>query len=129
MRFLGDLERTMERWSNALWELVIPPARKQAAVVGTLRRECDDRALILDSRRTLVPNAFVIELPPESHRRLTPDSALLARHLATQVRRHAAECGYTFAGPVDVRLAPALAVEVGRFRVRSHIVPDQGTSP
>ncbi|MFJ4831330.1 DUF3662 domain-containing protein [Streptomyces sp. NPDC088747] len=129
MRFLGDLERAMERWSDALWELLIPPAREQAEVVGRLRRECDDHALILDSRRTLVPNAFVIELPPESHRRLTPDSALLAGQLAAQVCRHAAEQGYTFAGPVAVRLAPARAAGVDRFRVRSRIVPAQGTSP
>ncbi|WP_128434141.1 DUF3662 domain-containing protein [Streptomyces cyaneus] len=123
MRLLVDLERTMERWSNTLWESLVPRARKQAEVVGVLRRECDDRALILDRRRTLVPNAFVIELPPESHRQLTDDSAQVAGHLAAQVRRHAAEQGYTFAGPVGVRLAPADDTRVGRFRIRSRISP------
>lgn len=75
MRFLVGLERTLERWSNVMWESLVPRATKQAEVVGILRRECDDRALILDRRRTLVPNAFVIELPSESHRQLTDDSA------------------------------------------------------
>jgi hypothetical protein len=123
MKFLVGLERTMERLSNTLWESLIPRARKQAEVVGILRRECDDRALILDRRRTLVPNAFVIELPPESHRQLTDGSAQVAGHLAAQVRRHAAEQGYTFAGPVAVHLAAADDAGVGRFRVRSRISP------
>lgn len=123
MRFLIGLERTMERRFNALWALLIPPARKQAEVVGILRRECDDRALILDRRRTLVPNAFVIELPPESHRQLTDGSVQLAQHLAAQVRSHAAEQGYSFAGPVAVQLTPVYDAGVGRFRVRSRIVP------
>ncbi|MFC8667482.1 DUF3662 domain-containing protein [Streptomyces sp. NPDC057199] len=113
----------MERWSTAVWQSLVPRQRKQAEVVGILRRECDDRALILDRRRTLVPNAFVIELPPESHRQLTDDSAQVAVHLAAQVRRHAAEQGYTFAGPVAVHLAPADDASVGRFRIRSHISP------
>ncbi|MFF5011429.1 DUF3662 domain-containing protein [Streptomyces phaeochromogenes] len=123
MRFLASLEHTMERWSTTVWQSLVPRQRKQAEVVGILRRECDDRALILDRRRTLVPNAFVIELPPESHRQLTDDSAQVAGHLAAQVRRHAAEQGYTFAGPVAVHLAPADDASVGRFRIRSHISP------
>ncbi|WP_411978013.1 DUF3662 domain-containing protein [Streptomyces phaeochromogenes] len=123
MRFLVCLEHTMERWSTTVWQSLVPRQRKQAEVVGILRRECDDRALILDRRRTLVPNTFVIELPPESHRQLTDDSAQVAGHLAAQVRRHAAEQGYTFAGPVAVHLAPADDAGVGRFRIRSHISP------
>lgn len=123
MRFLAGLEHTMERWSTTVWQSLVPRQRKQAEVVGILRRECDDRALILDRRRTLVPNAFVIELPPESHRQLTDDSAQVAGHLAAHIRRHAAEQGYTFAGPVAVHLAPADDAGVGRFRIRSHISP------
>jgi hypothetical protein len=116
----------MEHWIDAVWKALVPPAGRQTEVVGTLRRECDDRALILDRRRTLVPNAFVIELPPASHDRLTEDSARVAGHLAAEVRRHAAEQGYTFAGPVTVRLAQADDAGVGRFRVRSRVVPLRG---
>lgn len=123
MKFLSGLERTMERWVNALWTVLIPRDGKQAEVVGILRRECDERALILDRRRTLVPNTFVIELPTESHLRLAVGRAEVAGHLAAQVRRHAAEQGYTFAGPVVVHLAQTGDPDVGRFRVRSRIAP------
>ncbi|MEU3792205.1 DUF3662 domain-containing protein [Streptomyces fructofermentans] len=122
MRCLVDLEGAMERWSDSLWGKLVPRGRKQAAVVAILRRECDSRALVLDRRRALVPNTFVIELPPEIRRRLTDDSALLAEHLARQVRRHAAEQGYTFAGPVAVRMASTDEPGIGRFRIRSRIV-------
>ncbi|MFE7645873.1 FhaA domain-containing protein [Streptomyces phaeoluteigriseus] len=115
----------MEGWVDALGEALIPRAGKRAEVVRILHCECDDGALILDRRRTLVPNTFVIELPPESHLRLAPGSAEVVGHLAAQVRRHAAEQGYTFAGPVAVHLARTDDADVGRFRVRSRIVPSE----
>ncbi len=131
MKSLAALEHTMERWSNALWTLLIPLARNQhdhADVVRTLCRECDDRALILDRRRVLVPNAFVIELPPQSHQQLAGTSRQLGAHLSNHVRRHAAEQGYTFAGPVAVQLIPVQEDTIGRFRVRSRIAPE-GAGP
>ncbi|MEV6409422.1 DUF3662 domain-containing protein [Streptomyces bobili] len=132
MKSLAALEHSMERWSNALWTLLTPLAHKQqhhADVVRMLHRECDDRALILDRRRVLVPNAFVIELPPESHQQLTGSSRQLDAHLSNHVRRHAAEQGYTFAGPVAVQLMAAKGNEVGRFRVSSHIAPMEEPDP
>jgi hypothetical protein len=132
MKSLAALEHTMERWSNALWTLLIPLAHKHhhhADVVRMLHRECDDRALILDRRRVLVPNAFVIELPPESHLQLASARLQLGAHLSNHVRRHAAEQGYTFAGPVAVELIPAEGNEVGRFRVRSRIAPKEKRGP
>ncbi len=125
MRNLLALECAMERWSNALWSWLIPPARKQTEVVGMLRRECDDRALILDRQRTLVPNTFVIELPTDSHRQLAAHGTQLTSHLAAQVRRHAAEQGYTFAGPITVQLAPVEGTSVRRFRIGSRITPQR----
>ncbi|NBE50802.1 DUF3662 domain-containing protein [Streptomyces boluensis] len=125
MRFLVEFERSVERWGNALWETLIPPSRKQAEVVAKLRNECDDRALILDRQRTLVPNAFVVQLPPDAHRQLIACSGQLGRQLATQIRRHAAEQGYTFAGPVVVHLTGTPGAGVGRFRIHSRIAPLQ----
>jgi hypothetical protein len=128
MKSLVALEHTMERWSNALWTLLIPLAHKQhdhADVVRTLYRECDDRALILDRRRVLVPNAFVIELPPQAHQQLAGTSRQLGAHLSSHVRRHAAEQGYIFAGPVAVQLILGQEDTVGRFRVRSRIAPER----
>ncbi|MFE0104848.1 DUF3662 domain-containing protein [Streptomyces sp. NPDC059009] len=125
MRFLIGFEQSVERWTNVLWETLIPASRKQAEVVAKLRTECDDRALILDRQRTLVPNAFVVQLPPDAHQQLISCSGQLGRHLAIQVRKHAAERGYTFAGPVVVHLTGTPGAHVGRFRIHSRIAPLQ----
>ncbi|MFC4469955.1 DUF3662 domain-containing protein [Streptomyces xiangluensis] len=126
MKSFAALEHALERWSDALWALFIPPAHRkhhQTELVRTLHRECDDRALIMDRQRILVPNAFVIELPPESHQQLADSSLQLDSYLSNHVRKYAAEQGYTFAGPVAVQLTEVERTEVGRFRVRSHIAP------
>ena len=123
MRVVDDVEQTMERWTNTLWRLLLPPRRKQGEVVSILRRRCDEQALILGRQRVLVPNRFVVELPPPVHQQLTEHGGELGRHLAVQVRRHAAESGYTFAGPVAVHLEPSTSSTVGRFRVHGRIAP------
>lgn len=131
MKPLAALEHTMERWSNALWTLLTPPAHRQhhpSELVRTLHRECDDGALILDRERILVPNAFVVELPPQAHHQLTVNSGQLGSHLSNQVRQHAAEHGYTFAGPVAVHLVPIQGDDIARFRVRSSIAPIPDTT-
>ncbi|MEU3742078.1 MULTISPECIES: FhaA domain-containing protein [unclassified Streptomyces] len=123
MRVISLIEHTMERWTTAVWTLLLPPRQQRGEVVAILRRQCDDSALILGRERVLVPNSFVIDLPPESHRRLTTTSTELSRYLAAQVHRHAAEQGYTFAGPVAVSLRSAGGEAVGRFRIHGHIAP------
>ncbi|MCX4820942.1 DUF3662 domain-containing protein [Streptomyces sp. NBC_01142] len=91
--------------------------------MAVLRRQCDDNALILSRRRVVVPNAFVIELLPEIHRRLAAHALPVEPHLVNQVRRHAAEHGYTFAGPVAVDLCPSAGGTTVRFRIHSRIAP------
>jgi hypothetical protein len=44
-----------------------------------------------------------------------------------QVRRHAAERGYTFAGPVAVDPRPAPDGTTLRFRIHSRITPAEGS--
>lgn len=125
MRVISLIEHAMERWTTTLWTLLLPPKQKRGEVVAILRRQCDDSALILGRERVLVPNAFVIDLPPESHRQLTTTSTELSRYLAAQVHRHAAEQGYTFAGPVAVSLRSAGGDSVGRFQIHGHIAPQK----
>ncbi|MGW7080013.1 DUF3662 domain-containing protein [Streptomyces sp. NPDC054866] len=129
MELLNTVERTMERWTSAMWALLLPSPRQHAEVVAILHRECDDNALILDRQRVLVPNAFVIELPSESHSQLTAHTDEVSRQLVSHVCRHAAEHGYTFAGPVAVALQPSGNESVGRFQIRSRIAPTDPQCP
>ncbi|MEV0523031.1 FhaA domain-containing protein [Streptomyces sp. NPDC050439] len=125
MRVISLIEHAMERWTATLWTLLLPPKQKRGEVVAILRRQCDDSALILGRERVLVPNSFVIDLPPESHRQLTTSGTELNRYLAAQVHRHAAEQGYTFAGPVAVSLRSAGGDAVGRFQIHGQIAPQR----
>ncbi|MFE0801614.1 FhaA domain-containing protein [Streptomyces sp. NPDC058812] len=89
-------------------------------------RQCDDNTLIVGRRNVVVPNAFVIELLPEIHRLISASPLPVAPVLAAEVRRHAAQQGYTFAGPVAVDLCPAPGDTAVRFRVHSRIAPARG---
>ena len=123
---MGPFETTelaMERWTANLWRLLFRPKQRPGEVVAVLRRECDDNALIVGRQRVVVPNVFVIDLLPDIHHRLTTHALPVEPHLVNQVQRHAAEQGYTFAGPVAVDLCPAPAETTERFRVRSRIAP------
>ncbi|WP_268247924.1 MULTISPECIES: FhaA domain-containing protein [Streptomyces] len=113
----------MERWTTPLWDLLLPPKQRQGELVAILRRHCDDNALILGRQRVVVPNAFVIELLPEIHRRLTAHGVPLEPCLVNVVYRYAAEQGYSFAGRVAVDLRPAAGEATVRFRVHSRIAP------
>jgi hypothetical protein len=126
MGFLESSERAMERWTTNLWGLLLPAKRERGEAVATLLRQCDDNALIVGRRRVVVPNAFVIELLPEIHQQLSACAWPVAPVLANQVRRHAAERGYTFAGPVAVHLLPAPNDTTLRFRIHSRITPAEG---
>ncbi|MFE5030075.1 FhaA domain-containing protein [Streptomyces sp. NPDC056656] len=116
-------ELAIERWTETLWGKLSRPKQRPADVVALLRRECDDNALIVARQRVVVPNAFVIDLLPEIHHKVTTHALPVEPHLMNQVRRHAAEQGYTFAGPVAVDLCPAPCEMGERFRVRSRIAP------
>ncbi|MFD3672638.1 DUF3662 domain-containing protein [Streptomyces sp. NPDC058672] len=123
MGLINTIEQAIERWTSAFWAILIPPPRQHAEVVAILQRECDDNALILGRQRVLVPNAFAVELPSDSHSQLTAHSEEVSRQLVGQVCRHAAEHGYTFAGPVAVALRPSSDESVGRFQIHSRIAP------
>ncbi|MBT2414840.1 DUF3662 domain-containing protein [Streptomyces sp. ISL-12] len=123
MGFLESSERVMERWTTNLWGFLLPAKHEQGEAVAMLLRQCDDNALIVGRQRVVAPNAFIIELLPEIHQQLSASAWPVAPVLANQVRRHAAERRYTFAGPVAVDLRPAPNDTTRRFRIHSRITP------
>ncbi|MEU3901746.1 MULTISPECIES: FhaA domain-containing protein [Streptomyces] len=123
MGFLGTSERLMEQWTTSMWRRMLPVRQEQGEALTTLLRQCDANTLIVGRRRVVAPNDFVIELLPEIHRLIAASPLPVAPALAGQVRRHAAEQGYTFAGPVAIDLRPAPDDTIFRFRVHSRIAP------
>ncbi|MGW0564076.1 DUF3662 domain-containing protein [Streptomyces sp. NPDC003016] len=123
MSDVSKVERTLERWGAAGWAWVFRPAREPVEVVAVLRRECDENALILGRGRVLVPNSFVVALPPCTHHELDPYTAWVGPELADRVREHATRRRYSFAGPVTVSLRTLPELAAGRYSIRSRIAP------
>jgi hypothetical protein len=90
-------------------------------IASVLQREADDRKTVVGEGRVLVPNDFVVELSPGDYTRLSPYEGPLGNELAAMVTEHAAEQGYSFVGPVKVRLEEVGELDVGIFRVRSGV--------
>ncbi|MEU9222090.1 FhaA domain-containing protein [Streptomyces sp. NPDC048376] len=125
MGFL-ESERVMEQWVMKVWSRLSPARQPHGEALATLLRQCDENALIVGRRRVVAPNAYVVELLPQTHRQISDSPLPVAPALAAHVRRHAAERGYTFAGPVTVHLHPAPDDRTDRFRVHSRIAPAKG---
>jgi hypothetical protein len=90
-------------------------------IASALQREADDRKTVVGEGKVLVPNDFVVELGSTDYTRLAPYEGPLGNELASMVREHADEQGYSFVGPVAVHLERVPDLETGIFRVRSGV--------
>lgn len=122
MGVLQRFERRIETLVNRPFARAFKSAVQPVEVASALQRECNDRAAIVARGRTMVPNAFVVELGSRDHERLAPYAEPLGAELADMVREHAQEQQYTFLGPVEVTLEEVDDLETGMFRIRSATV-------
>jgi len=90
-------------------------------IASALQREADDRKTVVAEGRVLVPNDYVVELGSSDYSRLAPYEGPLGKELASMVSEHADEQGYSFVGPVKVRLEEVGELDTGIFRVRSGV--------
>jgi hypothetical protein len=90
-----------------------------AEIASALQREADDRKAVVAQGRVLVPNDYVVELGNHDYGRLEEWAEPLGEELATMVREHAAESGYSFVGSVHVGFEHKPGIGTGVFRVRS----------
>ncbi len=127
MGVLQSFERRLSSLVEGAFAKVFKGGVEPVEIAGALTRECDDRRVI-SSRRTLVPNAFVVDLSDKDAERLTPYAEPLTEELATLVREHADEARYSFAGPVTVRLAHDPELATGVFRVHAEVSSDGAVS-
>lgn len=119
MGVLDRFERGIERAVNGAFAKAFKSEVQPIELASALRRETDTAAAVVARDRTLVPNAFVIELGPADHERIADWDDTLADELATSVTDHARQQRYAFVGPVSVRFERDETLETGVFRVRS----------
>ncbi len=121
MGVLQRFERRLGGLVEGAFARVFKGGVEPVELAEALTHECDERKA-RSSRRTLVPNEFVIELSDADYERLAPYRQALGDELAQLVREHAEVQRYTFVGPVSVALQQNSALSVGRYEVRSDVV-------
>lgn len=122
MGVLQRFERRLEGLVEGAFAKAFRSNVQPVEVAGALQREADDRAAIVSAGRTLIPNDYVVELGDADFDRLQPYEEPLTDEFAAMVREHAVDRGYSFVGPVHVRLARITELDTGVFRVRSDVI-------
>jgi hypothetical protein len=93
-------------------------------VAAALQREAADKRAVVGQGRVLVPNTYVVELGASDAGRLGEYDEPLRAELASMVREHADEQGWSFVGAVRVAFEEVDELATGVFRVRSAVVAD-----
>lgn len=123
MGVLDRFERRIETLVEGAFAKAFRAHVQPVEIAKALERELDDRAAIVGQDRTLVPNAFRVELSSADAERLGSFSSVLGDELATSAKEYAAERRYRFVGPVTVEFDTVDELDTGMFRVRSDVAP------
>jgi hypothetical protein len=132
MGVFDRFEKGIERAVNGAFAKAFRSEVQPVEIASALRRAADDRAAVVGRGRTLVPNAFVVELGSTDHDRLYDYADALAEEFAANLREHAEQQGYAFVGPVTVEFEEVPDLDTGVFRVRAATVKrrtERGPSP
>ena len=119
MGVMDRFEKGIERAVNGVFAKAFKSEVQPVEIASALRKACDDRAAVISRGRTLVPNAYVVELGHTDHERLGEYADALGDELVASLREHADRQGYAFVGPVTVELELADGLDTGVFSVRT----------
>ncbi|GAC1326350.1 MAG: antibiotic biosynthesis regulator FhaA [Mycobacteriales bacterium] len=121
MGVLQKFERRLEGLVEGAFARVFKGVVEPVEVAGALQREAEARKTIVGVNRILVPNDYTVELGAADHERLAPWEQALGAELGAMLEEHAQEQGWSFIGPVRVRLERNDDLDTGVFRVRSGV--------
>ena len=122
---LDRFERRLDRMVNGAFARAFKSEVQPVEIAGALQKECDDRAAIVARDRTIVPNAFTVDLSATDFDRLAVYSEALSRELSDVIREHAGVQGYAFVGPLTVEIRRDEELETGLFRVLGEAEPGE----
>jgi hypothetical protein len=120
---LDNFEKKLDRMVNGAFAKAFKSEVQPVEIAAGLQRELDDRATIVSRARTVVPNAFVVELSPADHERLAAFEHTVSDELTGLVREYAQQQRYAFVGSAQVQLAVDESLGTGVFRIRSEVRP------
>ena len=124
-RFEKGIERAVSGANAKAFRSEVQPVE----IASALRRECDDRIVVVGRDRTLAPNTFVVELGPADHERIGEWQDALGDEFRAVVEDHALQQRYAFVGPVSVGFEEADDLDTGVFRIRSSMTKSSAARP
>jgi len=122
MGVMDRFEKGIERAVNGVFAKAFRADVQPVEIASALRKACDDRAAVVSRGRTLVPNAFVVELGLSDYERIGGYAEALGDELVANLREHAQRQRYAFVGPVGVEFEEVDDLDTGVFRVRTATV-------
>jgi hypothetical protein len=125
---LRAFERRLERLVEGVFARAFRSGLRPVELGRRLVREMDDNRTVDVRGRTVVPNAFVVELSPSDLEQFAEIRDTLVRELADAAREHARDEGYTFLGPISVELAADSGMHTGAFQLIGRLKEGEGGS-
>lgn len=119
MGMLDRFEQNIERMVNSAFAKAFRSTVQPIDLVSRIRREVDNKAVIVSQGRTIVPNAFTITLSTADYEQFKDWEETLADELAGSLTDHARQQRYTFVGPIMMRFQAEPHMETGVFHVVS----------
>src|SRR4051812_19378132 len=129
MGVFDRFEKGIERAVNGAFAKAFRSEVQPVEIASALRRAADERAAVVGRGRTLIPNAFVVELGSTDHDRLFDYADELSKEFAANLRAYAEQQGYAFIGPVSVTFEEVPDLATGVFQVQSHSVKGRQREP
>lgn len=114
---LKGFERRLERMVEGTFARMFRSGIRPVELGRRLVREMDDNRSLDVRGHTVVPNQYTVELSEADHERFAEVTETLQRELAEAAREHARDEGYTFMGPVSVRLEAVDGQHPGSFQI------------
>ncbi|WP_129664363.1 FhaA domain-containing protein [Phytoactinopolyspora endophytica] len=121
MGVLQKFERRLENLVQGAFTKAFRSEVQPVEIAAAIQREIDNNAQIVTRQRSLVPNAFIIDLGPSDHDRLGPYMETLSSELVEMAKEHAELQHYAFTGPVTVTFERHEDLRTGDFRIRSQV--------
>lgn len=118
MGLFDRVERKLDRVINGAFARAFKAEVQPVEIAAAMRRAMDERAAVVGKGRTMVPNAFTIELDATDYERLTMYVESLVSELLASVEEHVESQRYSTNGPLHVDFAKMDDLDTGVFRVR-----------
>lgn len=128
MGLLDNVERGIERVVRGAFSHGSKAEVQPVEIASRLRRELDNKAMTVDTGRTLVPNVFDTKLSASDFERAQEWGSSLAEELCDVVIRHVNGQSYTLQGPVRVSFTRNTQLKAGVFEIQSRTEKSSGGS-